>query len=454
MRNERCRKVLQGTDEEMISHLVIVAGGPGTRLAEVAGDLPKALVPVGGKAVLQHQLELASASGITHVDIFAGFQGEKIQAFVGDGSKFGLTVRVFIETKPLGNAGAVLCSLGELPEHFFVLYGDVMVAADLGRLARRHLSRAADFTTFVHPNDHPHDSDLLEIDSDDWVVAIRPYPHPRGEYFSNIVNAAVYAVRRDALLSWSANGEKLDFTKNIITGLIAAGKRVLAYRSEEYVKDMGTPHRLKVVEADFLAGEISLAAASQKRPTIFLDRDGTLNIEKGFLRSVNELELYPNVGSALRSLRKAGFRLVVITNQPVIARGEASEAEVAAIHRRLEWELGQEGAYLDRIYICPHHPDRGFPGERLDLKISCNCRKPSVGLVEQASTDLNIDLASSWMIGDRTLDIELARRAGMRSILVLTGAAGLDQQFEGKPDLVARDFVDAARLILQHQAAS
>jgi histidinol-phosphate phosphatase family protein len=173
-----------------------------------------------------------------------------------------------------------------------------------------------------------------------------------------------------------------------------------------------------------------------------------LNIEKGHLRKPNELELLPGAGSALRSLRQAGYRLVVITNQSVIARGEASEADVAAIHRRLEWELGRSGAFVDAIYICPHHPDRGFPGERFDLKIACDCRKPATGLIGRACRDLEIDIATSWLIGDQMRDIETARRAGLRSVLVLTGKAGGDGGFAASPDNIAVDLSAAARMIL------
>ena len=145
-----------------LSHLVIVAGGKGSRLTSVAGDVPKVLVRIGGKPVLQHQLELAAAAGIQNVTVIAGHLAGKIVDFVGDGSRFGLGVRVLVEKEPMGTAGMLLRSLDLLPDHFLVLYGDVMAAVDLQRIAKHHLDRAADLTALVHPNDHPHHSDLLE----------------------------------------------------------------------------------------------------------------------------------------------------------------------------------------------------------------------------------------------------------------------------------------------------
>jgi D,D-heptose 1,7-bisphosphate phosphatase len=420
-------------------------------LASVAGDLPKVLVPVGGKPVLQHQLELAAGAGIDEVTIFAGHLAEKIHHFVGDGSRFGLRVRIFTEKEPMGNAGALLQSLDLLPEHYFVVYGDLMLAVDLQRIAKRHLDRKADFTMLVHPNDHPQDSDLVETDANDWVSAVHACPHPHDQFFGNLVNAALYVVRREALRPWAAFPGKQDFTQGIMLGLVAKGARVLAYRSSEYLKDIGTPARLQRADADWHAGKISLEASNRCRPTVFLDRDGTLNVEKGYLRTPEELELLPGVGLALRTLRQAGFRLIVLTNQPVIARGEATEAEVAAIHRRLEWELGKEGAYLDAIYVCPHHPDRGFPRERTELKTRCKCRKPGTGLFEQACRDLRIDVANSWMVGDQTRDIEMARRAGLLSVLVKTGGAGRDGQFTAAADHIVDDLAAAAGVILRQK---
>ena len=434
-----------------LNHLVIVAGGPGTRLASVTGNLPKVLVPVGGKPVLQHQLELAVGAGIEEVTIFAGHLAEKILDFVGNGSRFGLRVRILTEKEPMGNAGAVLQSLDLLPEHYFVVYGDLMLAVDLQRIAKAHIDRKADFTIMVHPNDHPQDSDLVETDVNDWVTALHACPHPNDQSFGNLVNAALYVVRREALRPWAAVPGEKDFTKNIMSGLVAKGARVLAYRSSEYIKDIGTPARLQRAEADWQAGKISLEASNRCRPAVFLDRDGTLNVEKGLLRTPEKLEILPGVGPALRALRQSGFCLVVLTNQPVVARGEATEADVTAIHRRLEWELGKEGAYLDAIYVCPHHPDHGFPGERTELKTHCECRKPGTGLFEQACRDLRIDVANSWMVGDQTRDIEMARRAGLRSVLVKTGGAGRDGQFTAAADHIVDDLPAAAGVILQQE---
>jgi D,D-heptose 1,7-bisphosphate phosphatase len=216
---------------------------------------------------------------------------------------------------------------------------------------------------------------------------------------------------------------------------------------------METPKLIQQGEADWQINKPDLARSIRGHPAIFLDRDGTLNIEIGGVRHPQDLELIPGVAEALIALRNSGFYLVVVTNQSIIARGQASEDDVAAVHRRLESELGKAGAHLDGIYVCPHHPDIGLPGERADLKIVCDCRKPAIGLVERACRDLSIDRSASWMIGDQTRDVEMARRAGLRSILLLTGAAGRDGQFACAADHVAPDLKHAAAFILSEREA-
>ncbi len=434
-----------------IEHLAIIAGGVGSRMAGTAfANIPKALIPIGGKPLVQHQLEMAARNGVRDVTIFAGHLADQITAFVGDGSQFGLTVHTLVEAEPRGNAGALLASLDAIPERFFVLYGDVMADVDLRRFGAFHLDRAADFTTFAHPNDHPFDSDLLEVDQDDRVTEIRPSPHPEDEYFPNLVNAALYAIRRDALLPF-AGAAKLDFTRDVLPALIRSGSRVMAYRSGEYIKDIGTPSRLERVERDWRAGRIR--RPNSGRPAVFLDRDGTLNVERSFISRPGQLELLPGAADAVRLLRETGFLLVIVTNQSVIARGDATEADIAKVHHKLEWELGKAGAYVDAIYLCPHHPDSGFAGERPELKLVCDCRKPATGLIERACRDLGIDPARSWMVGDHTRDIETARRAGLRSVLVRTGYAGRDGAFDVRPGHVADDILAASGWIAQNAAA-
>ena len=149
------------------------------------------------------------------------------------------------------------------------------------------------------------------------------------------------------------------------------------------------------------------------RPALFLDRDGTINRHVGYLDRPEQIELLPGVGAAIRRLNQAGVLAVVVTNQAVVARGQCSEADLEQIHERLRELLGQHGASLDAIYHCPHHPDRGQPGEVAELKIVCRCRKPEPGMIEAALRDLPIDPNRCAVVGDTERDVGLARNSGL-----------------------------------------
>jgi D,D-heptose 1,7-bisphosphate phosphatase len=212
---------------------------------------------------------------------------------------------------------------------------------------------------------------------------------------------------------------------------------------------MGTPDRLSKVEIDINSGKVKSLKKQLPKVAIFLDRDGTINQEVNHLSNIKEFELIEGVGEAIKKINTAGILAVVTTNQPVLARGELKELELKVIHNKMDTLLGRQGAYIDRIYYCPHHPDKGFKGEVKSLKFDCDCRKPEAGLFIHAKNDLNINLEESWVVGDRTSDIMAAHNTGMRSVLVKTGYAGQDRKYDVKPDFIANDLKDAVEKILK-----
>lgn len=432
---------------------VILAGGQGTRLRSVLGDRPKALIPIGGRPLIEHLLELCRRHGVTDVLLLLGYQAEMVTEHCGDGRRWGLRITTIVEQEPRGTAGAVLAAWPALAERFLVLYGDEMANVDLARLWDSHVASHAQATLVLHPNDHPLDSDLVEVDESGWITAFRHRPHPVGRWFPNLVNAALYVVDRAALEPWRAATGLLDFGNHVFPELLARCQRLQGYRSFEYLKDIGTPDRYERVCREYAAGVVAASTLAQPQRAVFLDRDGTLNRELDGVRRPEELELLPGVGEAVRALNAHGWRAVVITNQPGLAKGFFTEADLQRIHNKLECDLGQAHAFVDRIYHCPHHPERGFPGERPDLKVACRCRKPEPGLIERAARDLHLDLRACWLVGDTTTDIETAARAGLRSILVRTGYGGADRKFRVTPDRTCDDLAEAVRFVLDQAGA-
>jgi histidinol-phosphate phosphatase family protein len=428
--------------------VAILAGGKGTRLVSRTGDLPKPMVPIAGKPVLQHQIELCKRHGFTDIALLVQHRHEKISEYFGDGSHFGVNLTYVIEVDPRGTSGALRDALYRLDDRFLVIYGDTFLDVDLRKLWRAHEASGADGTLFLHPNDHPQDSDLIEIQESGSVRAILPYPHPGGLEVRNLVNAALYVLERAGLEDVTPAEGKADIAKHMFPRMLELGRRLYGYVSPEYIKDMGTPERLDKVERDFLEGLPERLSGRQPRSAVFLDRDGTINREVIRLKLPDQVELLPGAAAAIRRINRSGILAVVITNQPVVARGDINFEELNLIHARLESQLGSGGAFLDGLYVCPHHPDKGFSGEIPELKVSCDCRKPEPGLIDQACRDLGIGRKDSWMVGDMTSDIEAGRRAGLRTILVRSGHAGADGKNIVRPDYIAYDLVDAVEWIL------
>ncbi|MDP1711352.1 MAG: HAD-IIIA family hydrolase [Candidatus Nanopelagicaceae bacterium] len=429
--------------------VIILAGGKGTRLAERLNGLPKPLIDICGLPLLERQILLCKRYGFTDVLVLVNHAAQSIIDFCADRGNWDLHLSCVDDGEPRGTAGATLAVLDQLADEFLVMYGDTMLDVDLNRFLQAHISQPhVAATLFLHPNDHPSDSDLVEINDNGEVVAFHPYPHNPACYYPNLVNAALYWVRKSALLPFRGRTEQMDFVKHLFPELLAAGQKLMGYNSSEYIKDCGTPTRLDKVCGDFLSGRIVRANLNQPQVAVFLDRDGTINREIGHLASADALELLPGVPQALRKLNRSDYRSIVVTNQPVLARGDCSMAELRRIHARMETLLGSEGAYLDRIYFCPHHPDTGFSGEVAALKVACNCRKPKPGLVEAACLEFNIETAGSWFVGDTLVDMATAHASGLRAVLVETGYAGMDYRESAWPDYTLPDLPSAVDFIL------
>jgi histidinol-phosphate phosphatase family protein len=441
----------------MSRQLIILAGGAGTRLRARLGDLPKPMIPVADKPLLEHQVKLAKKFGFTDLIFFVHYRADLIEKYFGDGKNFGVQIQYVLEKEPLGTAGAVLAGFEKLAERFVVLYGDTMVNVDLNRIWNAHEKAKAAATLLLHPNDHPFDSDLVEINSESFVTAFHNRPHAENVWRQNLVNAGLYVLEKSALKSFlpSANSHLpsaiLDFGKDVFPAMVRAGKKLLGYNSPEFIKDIGTPGRYDKISAQFAVGIVQRSSLATPQRAVFLDRDGTLIPDKDCLSSADGLELLPGVAESIHELNYNGWRTVVVTNQPVIAKGFCDETELQKIHNKLETLLGREHAFLDRIYFCPHHPEKGFAGERTELKMDCDCRKPKIGMIQKAVADLNIDLKQSWLIGDTTTDLQTAKNAGLKSILVRTGAGGRDGKFSAQPDFVFDTLVQAVDFIVRQK---
>ena len=404
---------------------VIMAGGKGTRIASVNAEVPKPMIPILGKPILEHQLECLHRQGYDDIILVIGHLGHVIRDYFGDGSgvspatgkPFGVRIQYIVEDVPLGTAGALHYLKDHITEDFLLLCGDVIFDVDLSRFYDFHKARQGIATLFTHPNSHPYDSGIIMADN---TCRVTRWLHKEDNrlWYRNRVNAGLHflspRVLEHALLQ---TPQKVDLDRQILKPLIQDGS-LYAYDSPEYVKDMGTPDRFYAVTEDIRSGKVRQKNLDKPQKCVFLDRDGTINRYVGFLTHIDQLELLPGAAEAVRRINESGYLAILVTNQPVIARGEVTTAQLQEIHNKLETLLGREGAYVDAIYYCPHHPHKGYAGEIPELKIDCDCRKPKPGMLLQAAKDFNIDLSASYMVGDSESDALAGQTAGCTPVLV------------------------------------
>jgi histidinol-phosphate phosphatase family protein len=434
-----------------IKQAIVIAGGKGTRLGSLSNTRPKALVNIAGRPLIEHQLSVAKRYGIERFLILTGFLGEVLAEFLGTGESFGIKIKYRQEIQPLGTAGALKNAEDLLDEQFFVFYGDVIFDVDLYRLVEFHARKSSAATLVVHPNDHPQDSDLIETDGDDRIIAFHPKHRPPATIARNLVNAGIYLLAHETLRTID-RGKFADFGLDVFPRMLKDGQILTAYNTPEYIKDVGTPERLAFVERDVVAGKIARRNLSLSQSAVFIDRDGVLIEEKGDCVTHDQGQLLPGTALALRRLNQSDFVSIVATNQPGIAKGRLSESDVARVHAQIDTMLGNDHSYINEYLVCPHHPDRGFAGERSDLKIICECRKPRPGMLLDAAKRLNISLARSFLVGDRTVDIAAGHNAGVCAIGVRTGYGCTDCSMDANPDFICDDLYSAVSLILDHES--
>lgn len=429
---------------------VIMAGGKGTRLASITKDvIPKPMVPIHEKPLLLWQIEQLKDNGISEIIMIIGHLGDTIVKYFGDGSQFGVNIKYIEEKEPLGTAGSFYYLKDMLNNDYFLLiFGDVFFDIDILRMEKYHLEKKSRATLFVHPNNHPFDSDIVTVDGNGKITAFDSKNNTRDYWYNNCVNAGFY-ILESKICDLVTNPIKKDLEKDILLNYVHDFNDIYAYCSPEYIKDVGTVERINQTMKDIVNGYISSKCLKNKQKCIFIDRDGTINKYNGLVYKEDDFILEECTIEAIKRINTSGRLGVVITNQPVIARGLCEIQDVEEIHRKLETLLGREGVYLDGIEYCPHHPDKGYPEENPNYKMDCTCRKPKIGMINKYVNKYNIDLEQSWMIGDTTVDIQTGKNAGLKTVLVLTGEAGNDKKYDVQPDMICNNLLDAVNKILE-----
>ena len=424
--------------------LAILAGGKGTRLG--ISDIPKPMIIIGDKPLLQHQIELAKSYNINEIYLLTGFLADTITAYFGNGNKFGVKIHHIIEEKPLGTAGAIK-QLSQLMDDAFLLFnGDNMMDFNIEKFINHFYAKEPFASIIVHPNDHPRDCDIIELNDDGTVEKIYTRPHPHEFIYSNLVNAGVF-IFNPSIFKYIPSG-KADIEERIFPNLIKSGKSISAYKTSEYIFDIGTKSRLEQANNDFNLGRIEKQNLKNPQRAIFIDRDGVINKEINHLSQISDFELLPKVMDALSMINNSNYLSIVITNQAAVAKGIIAVEELNRIHKKMETLLGNNNVFLNEIFYCPHHPDRNIANGIKELIIDCNCRKPKTGMIEKAVNKFNIDKENSFIIGDKTVDIQTGKNAGLNTILVRTGYGGSDNIYNCTAGQIFKDLYESVDFII------
>lgn len=441
---------------------IVPAAGRGRRLEPATLTTPKPLLPVAGRPILAHVLDALAGAGIRDVVVVVGHLGDQIAAYLE--TRSGPRARVVVQSPLGGNGDAVRAARDYLDGPLLVAFGDTILCGDLSAAVRAGVTAIA-----VARVEDGRSYGIVETDDGGWVRRIweKPAAPPSHDAVAGTFVFAEGRRLREALdemagrrhAAASPPGEV--WLTDVVQRMIDRGERVRTFRVDAFY-DCGTPERLAAAERALRAAGgpqgrgagVSAGQAGGGRRAVFLDRDGVLIRDVVHLTDASQIEILPGAPAGVRRLHRAGWMIVVVTNQSVVARGMVSEDELRRIHDALESRLLVRGAALDAIYYCPHHPEGAIDAYR----VVCDCRKPAPGLLLRAASDLGIDLRASVMIGDAATDVEAGRRAGCRTVR-LHGPAGEapagPAMARGRDaDHVAADLAAAADWILAEMPAS
>lgn len=393
----------------MLAQAVILCGGMGTRLGALTATTPKPLLPVGDRPFVEHLVQEVSRFGFRRVTLLAGRFGDQVrQAY--DGRRIGgARIDVVVEPGPLGTGGALVHAsrAGRLDPVFLLLNGDSWIDADLTKVMLAwHRTRAARPDTLAQLLLHsvPDAARYGTVEHCDGRVTAFREKSPQHAGRPGQINAGVYVLDRSAFGAMASEGA-LSLEADILPGLVS-GDRVSAAAAADgtFFIDIGLPESLAAAQVD--------VPRRRRRPALFLDRDGTLNVDHGYTHDPAKLDWIEGAQAAVKLANDRGYYVFVVTNQAGVARGIFEEAAVLRFHQAMQNCLAETGAHLDAIEWCPHHADGTVAG----YDRACPRRKPAPGMIQDLMAAWPVDRGRSLLIGDADSDVQAAEAAGIRGL--------------------------------------
>ena len=394
--------------------IVILIGGKGSRIKKISKSTPKPFLKIRNKQIIEHQIEQLIRLKKKIILLTNSKYSKFHKILIKKNSH--INFKVIEESKPLGTGGCLKSLENFNAKYYLIVFGDLIFDIDIKKFFLFHKKKESDLTLIVHPNDHPFDSDLLEINEKCQLIKFHNKPHKRND-IGNLSLSGIFLINRN-ILNYVKSNTFQDFSKDIIPKLMKKNKKIFAYNTREFVKDVGTPKRIKLVKKQMNTRKFLNGNINKKLPAVFLDRDGVINKEILGNHYQNPLKLISGSVSAIKKINSKGYLAVVVTNQASVAKGFITISQLEKDHNKLQYFLGSKGAYLDRIYYCPYHPEKGFKGEIRKFKKKSKMRKPDNGMFLKAIKELNIDVKKSFMIGNSLVDFQAAKKTKVKFLLV------------------------------------
>ena len=400
-------------------NIVLACGGFGTRLRDVTKDLPKPLFPLLKKSTLERCIEQLSLFEFKKIFITIGYQKSLFAEYINKfKNKYKINIQIFEEQIPMGECGALWDLKNKLSEKFIFINGDLIFSLDFQKLISFHERLNSSLTLVSHTSDHPEDSDLISAPNGTLIenIFLKNIHNNSLNENAYLGNAGIFVVNKNILdkLDRPKENDSKSFFHYIVNNLYKKNHNIFSYNTTEYIKDMGTPTRLKIVEKDIINNRLLKKNYRTKQRALFLDRDNTLiKCEKGdYVINLGNVEFIDKNIMKIVSIANNFDFVCMVTNQPTISMGLLSIYELESINSMIIKYCLSKNLKIDVITFCPHHPHSGFDGEVSLLKKDCFCRKPNPGLFFEQAFLRNIDLSKSLMIGDSDIDKLASQNAG------------------------------------------
>jgi histidinol-phosphate phosphatase family protein len=396
--------------------LVVLAGGDGTRLVSAGIKIPKLLLKIQNLTIFEIIVNEAISEGFTEILWCLGYGHTEIedQIKAKQSLKSSLKHRLFVEEERRGTLGALIQARAYLQNDFCLTMGDLLLSrTNIGGMFEGFRKAEEDVRLLVKYTDHPEDSDLVILNADLSVNSFNAYPH--GEIPKIPVGNAGIVFLKKKHVPTTLDDSKSDVFKKLIPKLISENLVIKAAFHQGVIRDIGTPDRLQKASSRFAeSGKLSNLTG------IFFDRDGTLNIESGHISSRSQIKLFPETSKILKFATEKFDLVGIVTNQPVVSRGEATIETVNEINSHLLISAGVADSSRFIIKVCPHHQDSGFVGEIPELKIDCICRKPSSGMLLEILNEQHLRANNVIYVGNSISDLQAAAGVGIEWIHLIT----------------------------------